>query len=75
MMEKYLPNTKFTYSVVFFDDFLYILTNSSMDFGMHQGMIRQSEYLYEEKLQINKIEIASSFDYQPDQFEIEKQKS
>lgn len=58
MMENFLPYTKFTHEVMFYDDYLYVLSD-----GTSNTLGRGNSF--EEQLCVSKIEIYDTLDYQP----------
>lgn len=56
MMEKYLPNNKFTKEVVFYDDYIFILEDKDPILNKNT---------FEEQLYISKFEIRNVLDYEP----------
>jgi len=63
-VEKYLPNTKFTYDVMFLSDFLYILKQDERAGEMVDNKTSEIQNdIYQEFMSIKKIEIASTLDY------------
>lgn len=65
MMESYLPNTKFTKEVLFYDDYMFTLTAEEID-----TLKQDNENMFCESLSISKFEITSTLDYQPDKPEL-----
>lgn len=59
LMEPYLPNTKFTKDVLFYDDYLFTLMDEEI---VLQNMKKPNEFI--ELLVLSRIVIAPFLDYQ-----------
>lgn len=66
MMETFLPHTKFTKEVMFYDDYLFTMTEEEIDVIDWET---NNEFI--EQVQINRIEIATFLDYQGNRAEKE----